>query len=88
VRENLKEVQMSLAITMNKVVKVLLADGKWHQVRQVRGKSTFAIDAYEFIEEHKSAVEGIPVTGAMWSSGLQTRIVCPLTSILAVMQQT
>jgi len=79
---------MSLAINVNKVVKVLLADGKWHQVRQVRGKSTFVIDAYEYIEEHKSAVEGIPSTGAIWSSGLRTRIVCPLTSILAVMQKT
>lgn len=79
---------MSLAINMNKVVTVLLADGKWHRVRQVRGKSTFAIDTYEFIEEHHSAVEGLPVTGAMWSSGHQTRIVCPLTSILAVMQKT
>jgi hypothetical protein len=29
-----KEAQMSLAIIVNKVVKVLLADGKWHQVRQ------------------------------------------------------
>jgi hypothetical protein len=46
----------------------------------IDGKSTFGVDAYEFIE-------GAPTAGASWRETLdrnQYKISCPLTSILAV----
>jgi hypothetical protein len=38
---------MSLAIDIDKVSDVLLADG-WHHVEFAKGKSSFVIDAYDF----------------------------------------
>ena len=40
---------MSLAIDIDKVSDVLLADG-WHHVEFAKGKSSFVIDAYDFLE--------------------------------------
>ncbi len=40
---------MSLAINVDKVTAVLLADGRWHEVRWADGVSSFTIDAFEFI---------------------------------------
>ena len=44
---------MSLAIDVDKVGGVLLADG-WHKVRWQDGRSTFDIDAYEYVREWKT----------------------------------
>ena len=38
---------MSLAIDIDKVSDVLLADG-WHHVEFAKGKRSFVIDAYDF----------------------------------------
>jgi hypothetical protein len=87
---------MSLEIEADKISDVLLADG-WHHVEFAKGKSTFGIDAYEFLEhrgeERETAlvgggtVAGVPSTGAEWlerQSGKSYVVTCPLTSILAV----
>jgi hypothetical protein len=88
---------MSLAIDIEKVSDVLLADG-WHHVVFNNGKSTFVIDAYEFVEHmeegknpfvHVSggSVVGVPSTAAEWlelKSGKSYVVTCPLTAILAV----
>jgi hypothetical protein len=91
---------MSLAIDINKVSDVLLADG-WHHVEFAKGKSTFVIDAYDFVEQrgegsdpvvHASGgtVGGVVSTGAEWleresgESGKSYVVTCPLTSILAL----
>jgi hypothetical protein len=50
----------------------------------IDGKSTFGVDAYEFIE-------GSPTAGASWRETMdsnQYKISCPLTSILAVKELT
>jgi len=88
---------MSLAIDIEKVSDVLLADG-WHHVEFAKGKSTFVIDAYDFLEHRKEGrdpiihasggtVAGVPSTGAGWlerESGKSYVVTCPLTAILAV----
>jgi len=88
---------MSLAIDIDKVNEVLLSDG-WHVVVFEKGKSTFDIDAYEFLEHREGGkdplvrvgggtVDGVPSTGAVWSereSGKSYVVTCPLTAILAV----
>lgn len=81
---------MSLAIDVDKVSEVLLADG-WHQVKFVDGESTFEIDAFEYIRKHEGRTDpdvrqGVPSTGAMWFDvKANAQVYCPLTSILAVM---
>jgi hypothetical protein len=40
---------MSLAIDIDKVSHVLLADG-WHHVEFAKGRISFVIDAYDFLE--------------------------------------
>lgn len=86
---------MSLAIDIDKVSDVLLADG-WHHVKFADAKSTFAIDAYEYIQNRSEGrdpivelgggqCEGVPSTGATWfDADLNKQISCPLTSVLAV----
>ena len=88
---------MSLAIDIEKVSDVLLADG-WHHVEFAKGKSTFVIDAYDFLEHREEGreplihvsggtVAGVPSTGAGWlehESGKSYVVTCPLTAILAV----
>ena len=88
---------MSLAIDIDKVSHVLLADG-WHHVEFAKGKSSFVIDAYDFLEHrgegrepisHVSGgiVAGVTSTGAQWlerKSGKSYVVACPLTAILAV----
>ena len=88
---------MGLAVDIDKVSDVLLADG-WHHVEFANGKSTFVIDAYEFLEHRGEGreptvhvgggtVAGVPSTGAEWlerQSGKSYVVTCPLTSILAV----
>jgi hypothetical protein len=86
---------MSLAINVDRVTAVLLADG-WHRVY---GKS-FDVDAYEFIagkcDSRGDAVvvlaggqcEGVASAGAIWEErGARAELLwvaCPLTSILAM----
>jgi hypothetical protein len=93
---------MSLAIDVDKVRRVLLTDGAWHEVVQQNGVSTFDIGAYEFIRGRAGGrdpiilvgggqVAGVPSTGATWlekvDSGSKGQLICcPLTSILAVDQ--
>jgi hypothetical protein len=89
---------MSLAIDVDKITGVLMADG-WHEVSKRRdGKSSFAMDAYEYLAYHHQDGDVyrdpeiylgggneklIPATGAYWEeSGVE--FFCPLTSILAV----
>lgn len=87
---------MSLTIDIDKVCDVLLADG-WHHVVFEKDKSTFAIDAYEFIEPKEGrdpnivvsggSVQSVTSTGARWlerESGKTYEVTCPLTAILAV----
>jgi hypothetical protein len=90
---------MSLAIDVDRITHVLLADG-WHKVV---GRS-FDLDSYEYIQksdehepgEHQSqpipllrggAVAGIPSTGACWNEAGDIRLSCPLTAILAVKEK-
>ena len=88
---------MSIAIDIDKVSDVLLADG-WHHVEFAKDKSTFVIDAYDFLERTEEGKEplihvsggtvaGVPSTGAEWlerESGKSYVVTCPLTAILAV----
>ena len=88
---------MSLAINIDTVSDVLLADGR-HRVEFAHGKSTFVIAASEDLEHrgdgkerisHVGAgtVAGVPSTGAQWlegESGKSCVVTCPFTSILAV----
>jgi hypothetical protein len=79
---------MSLAIDVDKVKAVLLADG-WHQVAKTEGTSTFKIDAYEFVSGDGGTRlsigqgERASVAGATWIEP-DGKISCPLTSVLAV----
>ena len=82
---------MSLAIDVDNVARVLLADG-WHTVHQKGKVSTFTLDSYEYIWEgetmHGGGRSGVCSTGftfkdqdtALWVSG-------PLTAILAVAER-
>jgi len=56
---------MSLAININRIKRILLADG-WHKVI----KDTFFIDSYEFVEEWIAEQEGKPyATNAVFNGG-------------------
>jgi len=75
---------MSLAIDVDKVEAVLLADG-WHLVAE----KSFDLDAYEFHHEKSfilkgGEVEGVPSTGAAWKEADGSRVYCPITAIQAV----
>ena len=80
---------MSLAIDVDEVRAVLLADG-WHDVKD----ESFEIDAYEFVRGDEPRLlggqsDGVCSAGARWREagygGSNDReIFCPLTSILAV----
>ena len=73
---------MPLRLNAEKVRCVLLADG-WHEVAFVDGKSTFGVDSYEFIE-------GAPAAGVSWKErkgNSEHRIMCPLTSVLAIQER-
>jgi hypothetical protein len=68
---------MSLAIDVDKICAVLLADG-WHEIEWRNGTSIFEIDAYQYIrkrlskhDEQESRViggqcEGVTAMGATW----------------------
>jgi hypothetical protein len=88
---------MSLAIDTAKVHKVLLPDGKWHEVM---GQS-FEIDAYEYLStsEAKNQERGtdrrlnraqeklLPDLGATWlerDGNTAFTMFCPLTAIQSV----
>jgi len=83
---------MSLVINVDKVKRVLLADG-WHKVDfNDKEKSTFDLSAYEFIAEreynspvmlHRVGESGVCPTGASWLENGE-QFFCPLTGILAV----
>ena len=75
---------MSLEIDVNRVVQVLLSDGKWYQVED------FYLDAYEFSAGFHGgqAKEVVASTGARWTeisplSGKRT-VFCPINAIQAV----
>ncbi len=75
---------MSLAIDVNRVDQVLLADG-WHRV----ANRSFDLDAYEFMHEDRAVLTGgqvslVPSTGATWAEADGSVVACPLTAILAV----
>lgn len=75
---------MSLAIDVDKVQEVLLADG-WHAV----AGHSFSLDSYEYLHQDfvllgGGQVEGISSLGATWRQHDGATIVCPLTAILAV----
>ncbi len=86
---------MSIAIDIDQVSDVLLADG-WHHVEFAKGKSTFVIDAYEFLEHREKGrdplvhvggglVAGVTSTGRLrgswWTNAwLRDRIEWPSTS--------
>ena len=84
---------MSLAINVDRVEAVLLADG-WHEVSlNNESVSSFTLDAYDFISPVKGkdpivllsggTVAGVPSTGASWvEKGV--RVSCPVTAVLAV----
>jgi len=87
---------MSLAIDVDKITGVLLADG-WHVVDKNReGKSTFGIDSYEYLwycREDKYDPEVLlgggrdshtTAYGAHWEERGGVEMFCPITSILAV----
>ena len=85
---------MSLAIDIDRVKQILLADGQWHRVAD----DSFEIDAYEYLrgkEIKPGGGEGfgggqddlISSVGARWTEkdSNKTRVVfCPLTAIQAV----
>jgi hypothetical protein len=76
--------QMSLAIDVDTVTDVLLAD-RWHKVKG----TSFALDAYEYMYQGEAVlgggqVAGVPSTGAEWSEANGAHIACPVTAILAV----
>jgi hypothetical protein len=78
---------MSLAIDVDTVVAVLLADG-WHKVED----GSFELNSYEFLHAGRtvlsgSRVQGAPTTGATWVEADGTIMSCPLTSVLAVRQR-
>jgi hypothetical protein len=59
---------MSLAIDIDKVSDVLLADG-WHHVEFAKGQSTFVIDAYEFLEHREKEGTRSSMLAAAWLPG-------------------
>jgi hypothetical protein len=90
---------MSLAIDVDKVADVLLADG-WHTVKfEADGKSSFKFDDYVYIRNRggkesapeivleRGECQGVPPIGATWLEekfGAKVEVYCPITSILAV----
>ena len=84
---------MSLAINVDRVEAVLLADG-WHEVSlNEQNVSSFTLDAYDFIRRVEGkdpivllsgvSMAGVPSTGVSWlEKGV--RVSCPLTAVLAV----
>ena len=74
---------MSLSIDVNRVEKVLLADG-WHHVAE----QSFDLDAYEFVDEgvtvHGGGATGITATGYVFRTQKGAVIAGPLTAVLAV----
>lgn len=78
---------MSLAIQVDEITAVLLADG-WHDVH---GKS-FDIDSYEFKSErlllHGGGRDGISASGFDFTAADGIRLTGPLSSILAVRRKS
>ena len=74
---------MSLAIDVDEVSAVLLADG-WHEV----GDQSFSLAAYEYIHGgatiHKGGEAGLTSTGFRFSDAGGYVMYGPLTAILAV----
>jgi hypothetical protein len=75
---------MSLAIDVDTVTDVLLADG-WHKVKG----ASFAMDAYEYLYQGELVLgggqaAGVPSTGAEWTEPNGAHIACPVNAILAV----
>ena len=79
---------MSLAIDVDKVEKVLLADG-WHEVAD----ASFGLDSYEYVHRDQivlggGKVAGVPSLGAIWKERDGSVVACPFTAILAVRWNT
>jgi hypothetical protein len=76
---------MSLAIDLDDVTAVLLADG-WHEVA---GES-FTLDAYEFMwrgqSAHSGGSSGVCSTGFAFKTPAGEHLAGPLTAVLAVRQ--
>lgn len=89
---------MSLAINVDKVFAVLLADG-WHDVdKDAKGIYAFGLDSYEYVEGTLSShgdyyvllgggmVAGVPSTGFIfWEGGV--KVIGPITAVLAVKEK-
>tara|TARA_R100000008_G_scaffold26891_1_gene14779 strand:+ start:700 stop:1053 length:354 start_codon:yes stop_codon:yes gene_type:complete len=81
---------MSLAIEVDDVVKVNIS-GTWHDVNRYKdGRSSFALDSYEFLNGslllHGGGEGGICATGfTFFDADTNLKISGPLTSITAVM---
>jgi len=80
---------MSLAIDVDKVTSVLLADGAWHDV----SADTFMCDAYEFIWDAGGGHTDIfqesgHTVGYSFRDHAGVTISGPLTAILAVKRKT
>jgi hypothetical protein len=88
---------LSLEIDIDRVIEVLLPDGKWHQVK----KSTFAVVHHLEDQQSKKHFNGKKrylhlghdsmkrgsSTQATWLSPDGRRIICPMTSVLAVVEE-
>lgn len=88
---------MSLAIDIDKIQQVLLADG-WHECARFKdGRLSFSMDAYEYIEPIEDrdpyvlmgggSVDGVPSTGFSFIEVVNSKRlqVCgPITAVLAV----
>lgn len=82
---------MSLALDIDNIVAVLLADG-WHPVIDM----SFTMDAYEYVRKadtdsrgnvgvsHGGGANGICATGFQFKEAPAKKIAGPLTSIIAV----
>jgi hypothetical protein len=85
---------MSIAINIDHVTEVLLADG-WHTVAD----ESFALDSYEYLQYHPNPDRDpfvllgggreplIPATGFTFTETTGHRISGPLTAVLAVREK-
>ena len=88
---------MSLAIDQEKVMAILLPDGKWYELAMdYDGKSTFCLDAYEYLmfwenpPGHKKSLllyngerDG-SATGFTFLTVDDERVFAPMSSLVAV----
>lgn len=76
---------MSLAIDVDDVTAVLLADG-WHEIARLEDSeiASFDVDAYEFVMGHRLLVADVGAGFEFIDAGTGARMCGPLSSVLAV----